>query len=239
MRFLACRPFRYVPVAMIAVLFALPDQVLASGPTAPSGSSILNSERIATSALSVAQSTRTTGRCYAAVSRALHPIGINLYGSAAYEARDILQKDDRFLPLSIYNVDELRRGDIIVYTRSNSHPYGHISVYEGNLEEASDHVSAVTHTQAYGSATVFRLRNETMPELASASAPFPAPYMPQSSSQPGIYANESRMERAVRMSNPDNISPTLSTVRRGYKLLTGETIERTVLRRCSNYLFKR
>lgn len=120
----------------------------------------LSSENIASSALSVAEKTKTTGYCYAAVCRALRPLGVELSGEAAYQAEDLLKKDPRFMPLCIYSVDELRRGDIIVYTRSSSHKYGHISVYEGNYKEASDHIASITHTQAYGGAMVFRLRND-------------------------------------------------------------------------------
>lgn len=121
---------------------------------------LLNSNAIATRAMKVAQSTRTTGRCYGAVCRALHPLGVNLSGSAAYQARPLLLNDHRFVPLVISNVNQLRRGDIIVYERSSTHPYGHISVYEGDYVEASDHVSPITHTQNYGKATVFRLASE-------------------------------------------------------------------------------
>ncbi len=125
------------------------------------GGDALSSEDIASSALKVAENTRTTGRCYNAVCRALHPLGVELSGAAAYQAEPLLLKDSRFIPLTIFSVDELRRGDIIVYTRSTTHQFGHISVYEGNYQEASDHVSPITHTQAYGGATVFRLRNDS------------------------------------------------------------------------------
>ena len=128
---------------------------------APSAHNVpLDSDNIASSALRVAEATHTSGYCYGAVCRALVPLSINLHGSAAYEAKALLLKDNRFVPLTINSVDALRRGDIIVYDRSTGHPYGHISVYEGDYTEASDHVSAVTHTQAYGGATVFRLRTE-------------------------------------------------------------------------------
>ncbi|MBY0357864.1 MAG: hypothetical protein K2W82_07670 [Candidatus Obscuribacterales bacterium] len=118
------------------------------------------SEDIAVNALRVAQATSTTGYCYAAICKALKPLNVNLYGPAAYQAKDILIKDQRFLPITIKSADFLQRGDIIVFDRSASHPYGHISVYLGNDTEASDHVAKIAKHQAYGGATVFRVREE-------------------------------------------------------------------------------
>ena len=123
----------------------------------------LSSENIANRAFIVADATRSSGYCYAAVCRALKPLGVELTGASAYMAQPLLLNDSRFLPLTINSVEQLRRGDIIVYTRSTAHPHGHISVYEGNYEEASDHIAPVTHTKAYGGATVFRLRDEPFP----------------------------------------------------------------------------
>lgn len=118
----------------------------------------LSSESIAASAMQEAESTNTTGRCYAAVCRALKPLSVRLYGASAYEARDLLLQDPRFTSIYIASKDQLQRGDIIVFDRSPSHPDGHISVYQGNLLEASDHVAPVTKTQSYGGTSVFRLR---------------------------------------------------------------------------------
>jgi hypothetical protein len=150
-------------VALLLLCGAMPPAALAQIE--------LSSETIASSALNVAEQTRTTGRCYAAVCRALHPLGVELSGAAAYQAQPLLLKDSRFVPLTVNSVDELRRGDIVVYTRSSTHPYGHISVYQGNYEEASDHLAPITHTKAYGGATVFRLRQGDFydsPPLAAA-----------------------------------------------------------------------
>lgn len=146
----------------------------------------LSSESIAGNAMRVAQATGTTGRCYAAVSRALNPLGVELSGMAAYQARDLLFQDKRFIALSINNVEQLRRGDIIVYNRSQSHPYGHIAVYLGKNEEASDHLAPITHTRNYGGAIVFRLAEECKQfemaqddlsgqALSSSELPVPAP----------------------------------------------------------------
>ena len=146
-------------------------------PCAAAETIIINSEAIATSAYQTADKTRTTGRCYAAVSRAMSPLGVSLRGAAAYEAEEQLRRDSRFVPLTIYSVDDLKRGDIIVYNRSQSHPYGHIAVYQGNYKEASDHLAPVTHTKNYGGATVFRLVNEYAYGVANLATTTPAPWM--------------------------------------------------------------
>ncbi len=120
----------------------------------------LNAESIAVSSLSVAESMKSTGYCYAGVSKAMSPLGVTLTGEAAYQARELLLADSRFLPLSLDDSSDLRRGDIIVFNKSGGHPYGHISVYQGDGQESSDHVSQLTSPNAYGGVTVFRLRSE-------------------------------------------------------------------------------
>ncbi len=128
--------------------------------TMPVYAQTLTSEAIAENAYKVAQQMNRTGRCYEGVCRAMRPLGVELWGEAAFEADGLLSKDSRFVPLIVTDTAQLRRGDIIVYRKSPQHPYGHISVYEGNLVEASDHISPVTHTKNYGGATVFRLNQE-------------------------------------------------------------------------------
>jgi hypothetical protein len=92
-------------------------------------------------------------------------------------AQSQLLQDARFTPLVVNNVDQLSRGDIIVYQKSSTHPHGHICVYQGEYVEASDHIAKVTHTQAYGGATVFRLRNELLahPFISQPAYPPPSP----------------------------------------------------------------
>lgn len=120
----------------------------------------LDSDSIATRSLAVAESMRTSGYCYAGVSKAVAPLGVVLTGAAAYEARDQLLLDSRFAPVSTNESVDLRRGDIIVFNKSISHPYGHICVYQGNGQESSDHVSQLSNPDKYGGYTVFRLRSE-------------------------------------------------------------------------------
>lgn len=200
--------------------------------------SSLNRENIASRALSVAENTQTTGHCYAAVSRALRPLGVELSGAAAYQAQALLLADPRFTPLSIHNVDELRRGDIVVYTRSSSHPYGHISVYEGNYEEASDHVAPITHTRAYGSATVFRLHSDTFDdEPAIAVAPDCSAHRlcaqnRQASFEPAapVLPPQSQAPRGHLLRNM------FRSIRHDYSVIAEEPIERSLLRRCARLL---
>jgi hypothetical protein len=188
----------------------------------------LSSEAIASRAETVARATGTTGYCYAAVCKALRPLGVGLHGAAAYEARDLLLKDQRFVPLAVNHVDQLSRGDIIVYTKSASHPYGHISVYQGNYEEASDHVSAVTHTQAYGGATVFRLRNE----IAQGYEP-PVAWAMRASSPTNTGAGK---QQATEKSK---IRPAWQKLRTRYYQATGRSLEGALLRRAVGFLWAR
>lgn len=129
----------------------------------------LDSDSIATRSLAVAESMRTSGYCYAGVSKALSPLGVVLTGAAAYEAREQLLVDSRFTPVSTDESVDLRRGDIIVFNKSISHPYGHICVYQGNGQESSDHVSSLSNPDKYGGFTVFRLRSQGY-EIAGSDA---------------------------------------------------------------------
>ena len=168
--------------------------VVCSGPACFASSyesNSLNAENIARTSMNVAQATHTSGRCYAAVCRALNPLGVRLTGASAYMAQSQLLQDSRFTPLLVSNVDQLSRGDIIVYQKSGTHPHGHICVYQGEYVEASDHIAKVTHTQAYGGATVFRLRNELLAHPFISQPAYPPPtdataasYLPGSAPEP-------------------------------------------------------
>jgi hypothetical protein len=167
------RPGGWKPLKRLSIIgYSLAMVLLGMpGAFAAAYSEVLSSEAIADRAEQVARQNNTSGRCYAAVSKALKPLGVNLYGQSAYEAKALLLKDSRFVPLAVTHVDQLARGDVIVYQKSQSHPHGHISVYQGNYIEASDNISSVKHTREYGGATVFRLRDE----IATAPVPRPAP----------------------------------------------------------------
>jgi hypothetical protein len=211
--------------------YAMPGMVMGT-----SGETTLSSENIACQARRVAESTRTTGYCYAAVSRALHPLGVALSGAAAYEARAQLLKDRRFMPLTIQSISELRRGDIIVYEKSSAHPYGHISIYQGNYTEASDHLAPITRTQAYGGATVFRLRSAIFAEQ-------PAPdFAPDYTARNVGAQNQSTLLEAatrphIQASKSTLLKKIFRTIRRAYSASAVEPLERSLLRQCERILF--
>lgn len=144
------------------LVLSLLSLVLLSTPSFAIGnqSQDLNPESIAEKSLSVAEAMKTSGYCYTGVSRALSPLGVSLTGEAAYQAKDQLLADSRFRLVSQDQTIALRRGDIVVYNKSASHPYGHIYVFQGNGQETSDHIAQVTSPSAYGGFTVFRLNSE-------------------------------------------------------------------------------
>lgn len=211
----------------------------ADGWASTDGRRSLNAENIARSSMAVAEATNSSGYCYKAVARALSPLGVQLSGASAYMARPILLNDKRFVPLSISNVDQLSRGDIIVYQNSSSHKHGHICVYEGNYIEASDHVAKVTHTQAYGGATVFRLRDELIAHSYSGEEKFP-PSAPPIETSPASYIAGSYNANlpAIAQAHYSNARPYVSSaITYGSPTQTIKSrIIRTVARRALRFL---
>ena len=122
------------------------------------------SERIANRARQQATSMCSVGYCYRGVKRALNAIGIQLSGTAAWMAKDQLQSDGRFVMVPMQS---LRKGDILVHDRSRAHPYGHIAVYLGDGQEASDHVQKLVLGGRYGRTVVFRARHNALTDMAS------------------------------------------------------------------------
>ncbi len=112
--------------------------------------------KIASNALNTAKQLNTVGYCYRGVTLALKPLGINLSGMAAYMAKEQLDADPRFQKVQIAEIAELHPGDVLVHGPSRSHPYGHIGVYLGNENEASDHVQKTFLKGPYSGVTVFR-----------------------------------------------------------------------------------
>lgn len=104
----------------------------------------------------VATKTNTIGWCFKSVKWALKPFGIKLDGGEAWMAQEQLSSDDRFMKASL---DDLKAGDILVHGKSVEHPFGHIAVYLGNSEEASDHVQALVSGESYGGTMIFRLKS--------------------------------------------------------------------------------
>lgn len=117
--------------------------------------------KIASNALNTAKQMNTVGYCYRGVTLALRPLGINLSGMAAYMAKDQLNADPRFQRVQVGEIAELHPGDVIVHGPTRSHPYGHIGVYLGNENEASDHVQKTFLKGPYSGVTVFRYEPTT------------------------------------------------------------------------------
>ena len=111
---------------------------------------------LASRARFVATKTNTIGWCFKSVKWALKPFGIKLDGGEAWMAQEQLSGDERFMKASL---DDLRPGDILVHGKSVEHPFGHIAVYLGNSEEASDHLQALVSGESYGGTMIFRLKS--------------------------------------------------------------------------------
>lgn len=114
--------------------------------------------KMARSALYTAKKMASNGWCYKGVTDALKPLGVELFGPAAYMAKDLLDNDPRFKQVRAVEPAQLHPGDVIVHGPTGSHPYGHIAVYLGNNHEASDHVQDVVLNAIgpYSYSVVFR-----------------------------------------------------------------------------------
>lgn len=113
-------------------------------------------DQIAKRALTVARRMNTVGWCLRGVAVALSPIGVHLHGTDAWQAKAQFLHDKRFRTIKIDGAEHLRPGDILVHEKSKSHHHGHIAVYLGNEQEASDHVQRVIVNGTYTGCTVFR-----------------------------------------------------------------------------------
>jgi hypothetical protein len=238
---MSARLRKVICVMALSVAFFVVAPSFSASFSAPAA---LNSDAIAGSALRVAESTRSTGHCYAAVARALRPLGVSLSGEAACQAAGLLLADRRFIAIAVHSVADLKRGDIVVYACSLSHPYGHIAVCEGNDREASDHVAPVTSPQAYGSATVFRLRSEGSLD-APAFAPEPAPdfntdFSPVNRGGNGLSAP---LSRQPAVGKPPDAPATLRLggrilrlIRHGCSSIAGRSLERSLIRKYADWL---
>lgn len=85
---------------------------------------------------------RSTGKCYNAVKRALSD-HIKLTGVPAHSAAGQLARSPLYRELTGLSPAQLRNlpaGAVVVWGKSKKSPYGHISVALGNGREASDYV---------------------------------------------------------------------------------------------------
>lgn len=115
--------------------------------------------RIASNASRIARQMNSVGRCYRGVTLAMRDFGVTLTGMAAYQAKDQLARNRRFKMVNLKQKNDLRTGDILVNGPIKTHPYGHISVYLGRNQEASDHIQPVLFNTIFGKTAVFRLRD--------------------------------------------------------------------------------
>ena len=203
----------------------------------------LDAETIAQRSLSVAESMRTSGYCYAGVSKALSPLGVTLTGEAAFQAREQLLADSRFTAVSMDDSSDLRRGDIVVFNKSASHPYGHICVYQGNGEETSDHVSQLTTPGAYGGVTVFRLRAENN-DIASSGEwrewtykmPVAAPDFRSSNFSSGSSKTDSSKSGSAKPVTDE--SGALELVRREFRSLNSSAAGKSLTKRLFRFVLQ-
>lgn len=109
--------------------------------------------RIAKAGAASARAHNSVGWCYAGVADAMDKIGVHLSGRYAYEARGQLLHDRRF---QVVSINDLRPGDVLVHGASSAHKAGHIAIYLGKGQEASDHIQSLITGRGYGGTTVFR-----------------------------------------------------------------------------------
>lgn len=116
--------------------------------------------QIASRAQHVAESMGSVGYCKRGVRQALEPFGIHLQGSYAKDSAEQLARNPRVQEIS---TSDLRPGDVLVhqpagYGRTIGQRYaGHIAVYLGKGQEASDHVQHLIKGQGYGGTRAFRI----------------------------------------------------------------------------------
>ncbi|MBI1944194.1 MAG: peptidoglycan-binding protein [Deltaproteobacteria bacterium] len=107
--------------------------------------------RIADEAEREARNTSTVGYCAKSVNKVLNSLGVGGYGHA-YQKAEQLAKSPRFKEVSVRpdQLNQLPRGAVVVWGRSEQKPYGHVTVALGNGKEASDHIQNLITRGAYG-----------------------------------------------------------------------------------------
>ncbi len=118
-----------------------------TGPAPPAGEippGTPAGQRLARSAIQVANRMNSTGWCFRGVADAVvQATGVQLSGRSAYMAADQLARSDRFreVQVSPAQLRELPPGAVVVWGRTDRSPHGHISVALGDGREASDHIA--------------------------------------------------------------------------------------------------
>jgi peptidoglycan hydrolase-like protein with peptidoglycan-binding domain len=108
-------------------------------------------QRIGDAAEREARRMNTTGRCALGVNNALISLGIQGRGHA-YQKAEQLARNRNFREVSVSRdqLDNLPRGAVVVWGRSNAKPWGHVTVSLGDGREASDHIQRMIVGGRYG-----------------------------------------------------------------------------------------
>jgi peptidoglycan hydrolase-like protein with peptidoglycan-binding domain len=98
-----------------------------------------------------ARQLNSVGRCALGVNNALESLGVMGRGHA-YQKAEQLERNPRFREVNVAASDlsSLPRGAVVVWGRSASKPYGHVSVALGDGREASDHIQRQITGGRYG-----------------------------------------------------------------------------------------
>jgi hypothetical protein len=93
------------------------------------------------------------GKCFRGVKRALSKFRILLTGKFARLAADQLAKLPNMKEIAVDRSDlnDLKPGSIVVWSKGKDHPYGHISIALGDGDEASDHIQGQITNLSKGS----------------------------------------------------------------------------------------
>ena len=107
--------------------------------------------RIADAAERAALAHPTIGKCALGVNNALSANGVAGRGHA-YQKAEQLARNGKFKEVAISRdqLDNLPRGAVVVWGRSQAKPYGHVTVALGDGREASDHVQRMIMGGRYG-----------------------------------------------------------------------------------------
>jgi hypothetical protein len=103
-------------------------------------------QRLAQAGWMAAVKRKTIGFCLAGVQDALDAIGLKLPRlRAAADLAQPMSRDTRFQELSVSRQElaMLQPGAIIIWNKSGAHPYGHISITQGEGKESSDHIQRI------------------------------------------------------------------------------------------------
>lgn len=115
-------------------------------------------KRLAEIARDYASKRNETRNCLNGVAETLDKIGIHMpSNSDTQHATDSTKWFDSHPRFTEIPMNQVKAGDIVVRGAAPGHESGHIFVYLGNGEEASDHVQTLTPASAYGPSRAYRV----------------------------------------------------------------------------------